>query len=218
MHLCMCPRIRCSRHRESLPRIHSPSSIFQRRKTKRGRAPLRSNPTDLFVLRFVRHTKYSRLASSPASNETTALRSKAGRGLSRKPFFSFFFFSFLRKVIKGIWAKMCETVCKRDKGGTIKSVEFGGIVDDVDIWIYCGFRAGSGVYYLRIDGPANIRTRMLSVTINASANMAFTEQNLDIGHLCEIDPINSNLHALLFIRYECWWSRRTWDHRLNGTW
>lgn len=128
------------------------------------------------------------------------------------------FFSFLRKVIKGIWAKMCETVCKRDKGGTIKSVEFGGIVDDVDIWIYCGFRAGSGVYYLRIDGPANIRTRMLSVTINASANMAFTEQNLDIGHLCEIDPINSNLHALLFIRYECWWSRRTWDHRLNGTW
>lgn len=44
--------------------------------------------------------------------------------------------------------------------------------------------------------------------------MAFTERNLDIGHLCEINPINSNLHALLFI-FDTVDDQRT-RSRLNG--
>lgn len=58
------------------------------------------------------------------------------------------------------------------------------------------FTAGSGwerrlLFANRWSRTSNICIRMLSVTINASANMAFTEQNLDIGDLCEINPINS---------------------------
>lgn len=64
------------------------------------------------------------------------------------------------------------------------------------------FTAGSGwerrlLFANRWSRTSNICIRMLSVTINGSANMAFTEQNLDIGDLCEINPINST-HVVIY--------------------
>lgn len=194
MHLCMCPRIRCSRHRESLPRIPL-SSIFQRRrKTKRGRRGPRFQPFDQRRSLSSLYAIRSRFIANHIIPIFIRVRNLLQSFQESEIFFS------LRKVIAQFRQKlsdrmyMYKTSWKDDK----IPVEFG---ESRTMSIF-EFTAGSGwerrlLFANRWSRTSNICIRMLSVTINGSANMAFTEQNLDIGDLCEINPINST-HVVIY--------------------